>query len=77
MRLIVLNLLVLLNFCFGLHFYMDTHDRKCFLEEVPADTLVSGKYRAEELNPSTKEWTTSTDVGINIQVEVSFIFLRF
>ena len=56
---------------------MDTHDRKCFLEEVPADTLVSGKYRAEELNPSTKEWTTSTDVGINIQVEVSFIFLQF
>lgn len=27
---------------YGLHFYMDSNDRKCFLEEVPADTLVSG-----------------------------------
>lgn len=39
----LLILIALLQFTYGLHFYMDSNDRKCFLEEVPADTLVSGK----------------------------------
>jgi len=37
-----------LVFCHGIYFVLEEGQNRCFLEEVPKDTLVLGKYRTEE-----------------------------
>ncbi|EIM21399.1 hypothetical protein WALSEDRAFT_60407 [Wallemia mellicola CBS 633.66] len=66
---VLLILLILIEFTQCLHFYMESNDRRCFLEEVPADTLVSGKYKAEEYDQDKREWVTANSLGVLIQVE--------
>jgi hypothetical protein len=33
----------------ALHFYLDATDHRCFIEELPTDTVVEGTYRAVTL----------------------------
>lgn len=36
------SLLWLTTFANALHFYLDTNERRCFIEELPTDTIVEG-----------------------------------
>ena len=36
------SLLWLVAFTNALHFYLDTNERRCFIEELPTDTVVEG-----------------------------------
>lgn len=38
------SLLSLAAFTNALHFYLDTNERRCFIEELPTDTIVEGKW---------------------------------
>ena len=42
---LVAALLLLLPTAFGLHFYVDQSTPRCFLEEVPPETLIVGEYK--------------------------------
>lgn len=42
-------LLCTLNSVFGLYFHIAETERKCFIEEVPDETTVMGKYTAAEV----------------------------
>ena len=45
MRLTVLSfLLCLVTSINALHFYLDTNEKRCFIEELPTDTVVEGAY---------------------------------
>lgn len=45
MRLtLLLSLLCLAKFSQALHFYLETGQTRCFLEELPKDTIVVGKF---------------------------------
>jgi hypothetical protein len=35
----------------ALYFYLEGNAERCFLEEVPADTLVVGKYKSPDVLP--------------------------
>jgi len=39
----VLFCALLLNCVHALHFYLDALERRCFIEELPTDTIVEGK----------------------------------
>ena len=41
---------------------------KCFIEEVPDETMVTGKYRAQRLNPDGTFADEDKGVGINVKV---------
>lgn len=41
--IVVLSLLVLLPLCNGLYFHIGETERKCFIEEIPDETMVTGK----------------------------------
>lgn len=41
----VLLLVSLISVCQGLYFHIAETERKCFIEEIPDETTVIGKYR--------------------------------
>lgn len=42
---LVLLLISLISVCQGLYFHIAETERKCFIEEIPDETTVIGKYR--------------------------------
>ncbi|XP_003744871.1 transmembrane emp24 domain-containing protein eca [Galendromus occidentalis] len=53
----------------GLYFHIAEGERKCFIEEVPEDTLVVGHYRCQLHDPNTGGFMPSSP-GIGMHVEV-------
>jgi hypothetical protein len=41
--LTLLTLLVLASAVHALHFYLDANEKRCFIEEIPTDTVVEGQ----------------------------------
>uniref|UniRef100_A0A1W7RAK0 Transmembrane emp24 domain-containing protein eca n=1 Tax=Hadrurus spadix TaxID=141984 RepID=A0A1W7RAK0_9SCOR len=62
----VLNLCQLLN---ALYFHISETERKCFIEEIPDETLVVGNYKCELHDPKTGGFMPSSP-GIGMHVEV-------
>lgn len=58
----------------SLYFYIDGSSPKCFFEELPKDTLVVGKYVAEEFNEERKMWEKHDGVNVFITVDVCHIW---
>ncbi|KAK0535189.1 emp24p/erv25p- protein [Tilletia horrida] len=52
----------------GLYFYLEAGDEKCFIEELPNDTVVVGHYFAEEWDTEKKEFKISDDFKVKILV---------
>ncbi|KAK9447521.1 emp24/gp25L/p24 family/GOLD-domain-containing protein [Limtongia smithiae] len=72
LSVILLVLAALTTRVAGLHFYLEGSDRKCFLEELPQDTLVVGYYNAEEFVPETSTYVQPQTLGVHITVEEIF-----
>ena len=53
----------------SLYFHIKETERKCFIEEVPDDTLVVGKYKVLILDREKNEYV-QTGPGMGMHVEV-------
>jgi hypothetical protein len=53
----------------SLYFYLEGSEQKCFLEELPLDTLVVGTYKAEEWSETQQQYIENPQLGIQITVE--------
>jgi hypothetical protein len=68
---------LILIFCFvqiiptsySLYFHISEAERKCFIEEIPDDTLVIGKYKVELFDEKIQAYLASTP-GIGMHVEI-------
>ncbi|PWN44943.1 hypothetical protein IE81DRAFT_310097 [Ceraceosorus guamensis] len=67
--LLALIALSLLQTAHGLYFYLDSDAKKCFLEELPNDTVVVGHYMAEVWDKASEKFIIKDDLGIAIQVK--------
>jgi len=59
------------HFTVGIYFVLEEGQTRCFLEEVPKDTLVLGKYRTEEwigTQAITPPGSAKPNVGIKVTV---------
>ncbi|KAJ8587321.1 hypothetical protein M405DRAFT_794354 [Rhizopogon salebrosus TDB-379] len=65
----LLSFLLLLTTVNALHFYLDANEKRCFVEELPSDTVVEGHYKALEWTDSTQEYTINEELGIIVEVE--------
>lgn len=54
----------------ALYFYVDGTAPRCFVEELPKDTLVVGDYKAEEWDDKKKAWAPHDGLNIYISVDV-------
>jgi len=52
----------------ALHFYLDANEKRCFIEELPTDTVVEGHYRALEWNEQEQVYGINDELGILVQV---------
>ncbi|KAF8227522.1 hypothetical protein L208DRAFT_1296379 [Tricholoma matsutake] len=52
----------------ALHFYLDANQKRCFIEELPTDTVVEGNYRAMEWAESKQAYSENPELGIIVQV---------
>ncbi|KAI9064130.1 hypothetical protein FKP32DRAFT_1591542 [Trametes sanguinea] len=68
----LLSLCLLLVFAAAanaLHFYLDTNEKRCFVEELPTDTLVEGHYRALEWSETEQKYVENPNLGILVEVD--------
>jgi len=52
----------------ALHFYLDANQKRCFVEELPTDTVVEGHYRALEWSEDKQSYAPNLEVGIGVEV---------
>jgi len=53
----------------GLYFHMGETEKKCFIEEIPDETMITGKYRTQLFDESTNDYLPASP-GIGMHVEV-------
>ncbi|CAK7564966.1 MAG: emp24p/erv25p-related protein [Sporothrix epigloea] len=56
----------------ALHVYIDGSKPRCFYEELPKDTLVVGRYNAEEWDDRVQAWQKHDGITIAISVDETF-----
>lgn len=64
-----LALCYLLHTCSAVYFYIGEKEKKCFIEELPEDTMVSGKYKALIYDKKSDKFVGSSP-GMGMHVEV-------
>ncbi|CAF0762485.1 unnamed protein product [Brachionus calyciflorus] len=67
--LITLVSLLYLNTVHSLYFHIRETERKCFIEEVPDETLVVGKYKVQIFDKDANDYLP-TPHGIGMHVEI-------
>ena len=54
----------------GLHYYADANEEKCFSEDLPATTHIGGAWKIEMWDSKTNSFISSPTVGLSISVYV-------
>lgn len=52
----------------SLYFYLDTGTERCFIEDLPQDMIVVGKYKGEEYDNTKHYYTINPQLGVQITV---------
>lgn len=68
-----LPLMALASTAQALYLFIDGATQKCFYEELPKGTLVSGHYAAEEYDDRVGAWQQHDGIKIYITVDVRLI----
>lgn len=68
----LLPLLGLSSVAQALYFYIDGQTPKCFVEDLPKDTLVVGHYTAEEWDDHRQAWWQHDGLSVYISVDEIF-----
>lgn len=71
MKLCILSLLFFLFYipAHCLYFHIGETERKCFIEEIPDSTMVTGKYKLQLYDPKTMGFMDSSP-GLGMHVEI-------
>lgn len=65
---LLISLLMVARSASALYFYLEPDTPKCFLEELPNDTVVVGHYMTEEWDTTLQRFVVKDDMGIHISV---------
>lgn len=52
----------------GLYFHIQESETKCFIEEVPDETMIVGTYKTQAQNPDGTYMASSPGFGIHVEV---------
>merc|ERR1712062_269626 len=66
---LVLTFFVSIPLAHGLYFHIGETERKCFIEEIPDETMVTGNYKVQLYDPRTNGFAPQSQ-GIGMHVEV-------
>jgi len=65
----VLLALILISPALAFHFYLAGHTPRCFVDDIPRETFVHGKFTALDYSDNFQAWVENPDVGIQITVD--------
>ena len=65
----VVVLFLVLPTVFGLYFHIAETERKCFIEEIPDETMVIGNYKVQLYDPNTKGYGDYPNIGMHVEVK--------
>ncbi|ORX47236.1 hypothetical protein DM01DRAFT_1339256 [Hesseltinella vesiculosa] len=65
----LLALSILVSMTEALYFYLEGSEKKCFLEELPKETMVIGSFHAEQFNEQINRWVSEPTLKIQVTVE--------
>ena len=69
MKTVVL-LLLYLHLSSAVYFYIGEREKKCFIEELPEDIMVTGKYKAQFYDKQTKNYVDSPPgMGMHVNIK--------
>jgi hypothetical protein len=70
-RLLILAILcfVLLASNSALYFHIAETEKKCFIEEIPDETMVMGRYKVQLYDPNTKAYGDYPTIGMHVEVK--------
>ena len=57
---LLIGFLALLPLTSGLYFHIGETERKCFIEEIPDETMVTGNYKVQLYDPRTNGFAASS-----------------
>ncbi|KJH47000.1 oxidoreductase, short chain dehydrogenase/reductase family protein [Dictyocaulus viviparus] len=63
-----LLLLVFGSTC-ALYFHIAETEKKCFIEEIPDETMVTGNYKVQLYDPKTKGYGDYPNIGMHVEVK--------
>ncbi|EPB74781.1 hypothetical protein ANCCEY_06146 [Ancylostoma ceylanicum] len=66
-RLLVLA--CVLATCQALYFHIAETEKKCFIEEIPDETMVTGNYKVQLYDPNTKGYGDYPNIGMHVEVK--------
>merc|ERR1711971_621084 len=65
----ILTFLVVIPISNGLYFHIAETERKCFIEEIPDETMVTGNYKVQLYDPRTNGFAPSSpNIGMHVEV---------
>jgi len=53
----------------ALYFHMWETDVKCFVEEVPDETMISGKYKVEVYDDKSEQFVSKDGIGMHVDIK--------
>jgi len=53
----------------ALYFHISETERKCFIEELPDQTMVIGNYKVQLYDPNTKGYSDYPGIGMHVEVK--------
>jgi len=63
------SLLIFLPFANCLYFHIAETERKCFIEEIPDQTMVIGNYKVQLFDPQTRGYADYPGIGMHVEVK--------
>jgi len=69
MNFVLFLITVSFSYSYGLYFHMGETEKKCFIEEIPDETMVTGKYRTQLYDDQSNDYMPASP-GIGMHVEV-------
>ncbi|KAI1730093.1 hypothetical protein Ddc_02772 [Ditylenchus destructor] len=65
----LLSLFSLLSVCRALYFHIAETEKKCFIEEIPDETMVIGRYKVQLYDPNTKGYGDYPNIGMHVEAK--------
>ncbi|KAI1719126.1 emp24/gp25L/p24 family/GOLD domain-containing protein [Ditylenchus destructor] len=65
----LLSLFSLLSACRALYFHIAETEKKCFIEEIPDETMVIGRYKVQLYDPNTKGYGDYPNIGMHVEAK--------
>jgi p24 family protein alpha len=53
----------------ALYFHIAETEKKCFIEEIPDETMVIGNYKVQLYDPNTKGYGDYPNIGMHVEVK--------